>query len=85
MVVLKRLEDALNDGDRIYAVIRGSGINNDGADKVSFTAPSVDGQAEAVAMAQADANFHPQSISYIDLSPTHLAKSRMLDSTKQGI
>ncbi|MHC5758414.1 aminotransferase class III-fold pyridoxal phosphate-dependent enzyme [Nostoc sp.] len=70
VVVLKRLEDALNDGDRIYAVIRGSGINNDGADKVSFTAPSVDGQAEAVAMAQADANFHPETISYIEAHGT---------------
>lgn len=70
LVVLKRLEDALNEGDRIYAVIRGSGINNDGADKVSFTAPSVDGQAEAVAMAQADANFHPETISYIEAHGT---------------
>ncbi|WP_335111072.1 aminotransferase class III-fold pyridoxal phosphate-dependent enzyme [Nostoc sp.] len=70
VVVLKRLEDALNDGDRIYAVIKGSGINNDGADKVSFTAPSVDGQAEAVAMAQADANFHPETISYIEAHGT---------------
>ncbi|MHC5764549.1 MAG: aminotransferase class III-fold pyridoxal phosphate-dependent enzyme [Nostoc sp.] len=70
VVVLKRLEDALNDGDRIYAVIRGSGINNDGADKVSFTAPSVDGQAEAVAMAQAYANFHPETISYIEAHGT---------------
>ncbi|NEU82384.1 type I polyketide synthase [Nostoc sp. UIC 10630] len=70
IVVLKRLEDALNEGDRIYAVIRGSGINNDGADKVSFTAPSVDGQAEAVAMAQAYANFHPETISYIEAHGT---------------
>ncbi|QLE39378.1 aminotransferase class III-fold pyridoxal phosphate-dependent enzyme [Nostoc sp. C052] len=70
VVVLKRLEDALNDGDRIYAVIRGSGINNDGSDKVSFTAPSVDGQAEAIAMAQADANFHPETISYIEAHGT---------------
>ena len=70
LVVLKRLEDALNEGDRIYAVIRGSGINNDGAHKVSFTAPSVDGQAEAIAMAQADANFHPETISYIEAHGT---------------
>lgn len=70
VVVLKRLEDALNEGDRIYAVIRGSGINNDGADKVSFTAPSVDGQAEAIAMAQAYANFHPETISYIEAHGT---------------
>ncbi|MDZ7959048.1 MAG: aminotransferase class III-fold pyridoxal phosphate-dependent enzyme [Aulosira sp. DedQUE10] len=70
IVALKRLEDALQDGDRIYAVIRGLGINNDGGDKVSFTAPSVDGQAEAIAMAQAYANFHPETISYIEAHGT---------------
>jgi 3-oxoacyl-(acyl-carrier-protein) synthase len=48
IVVLKRLEDALEDGDQIIAVIKGVGLNNDGADKVSFTAPSVLGQAKAV-------------------------------------
>ena len=48
-MVLKRLEEALNDGDHIYAVIKGCGLNNDGAAKVGFTAPSMDGQAEAVA------------------------------------
>lgn len=70
LIVLKRVEDALQDGDRIYAVIRGFGINNDGSDKVSFTAPSVDGQAEAVAMAQAYADFHPETISYIETHGT---------------
>jgi amino acid adenylation domain-containing protein len=70
LVVLKRLDDALADGDRVYAVIRGVGINNDGADKVSFTAPSVNGQAEAIAMAQASAGFHPESISYIETHGT---------------
>ncbi|MBD2339551.1 aminotransferase class III-fold pyridoxal phosphate-dependent enzyme [Calothrix sp. FACHB-156] len=70
IVALKRLEDALQDGDRIYAVIRGLGINNDGGDKVSFTAPSVDGQAEAIAMAQAYANIHPETISYIEAHGT---------------
>src|SRR5215213_5339206 len=52
-VVLRRLEDALADGDTIHAVIRGSAVNNDGAAKVGFTAPSVDGQAEAIAEALA--------------------------------
>lgn len=70
IVVLKRLEDALIDGDCIYAVIRGVGINNDGAGKVSFTAPSVDGQADAIAMAQAYAGFHPETISYIEAHGT---------------
>ena len=70
IVVLKRLEDALDDGDRIYAVIKGVGINNDGTDKVSFTAPSVNGQAGAIAMAQAHADIHPESISYIETHGT---------------
>ena len=48
IVVLKRLADALADGDTIRAVIRGSAINNDGSGKVGFTAPSVDGQAEVI-------------------------------------
>lgn len=73
LVVLKRVEDALADGDRIYAVIRGGGINNDGAGKVSFTAPSVDGQAEAIVMAQAYADFHPETISYIETHGTATA------------
>jgi acyl transferase domain-containing protein len=70
LVVLKRLDEALADGDRIYAVIRGVGVNNDGADKVSFSAPSVDGQAESIAMAQAYADFHPETISYIEAHGT---------------
>ncbi|HEY9663719.1 MAG TPA: polyketide synthase, partial [Allocoleopsis sp.] len=53
LVVLKRLEEALTDGDQIYAVIKGSAVNNDGAMKVGFTAPSVTGQAEAIAEALA--------------------------------
>ncbi|MDW6065832.1 hypothetical protein SAZ11_58760, partial [Streptomyces sp. FXJ1.4098] len=55
MVVLKRLEDALADGDTVHAVIRGSAVNNDGAVKVGFTAPSVSGQAAVVAAAHASA------------------------------
>ena len=49
IVVLKRLADALADGDTIHAVIKGSAINNDGSGKVGYTAPSVDGQAEVIA------------------------------------
>ena len=49
VVVLKRLADAIADGDVIHAVIRGSAVNNDGGRKVGFTAPSVDGQAEVIA------------------------------------
>ena len=49
IVVLKRLDEALDDGDTIYAVIKGAAVNNDGSGRVSFTAPSVNGQADAVA------------------------------------
>ncbi len=70
LVVLKRAAEAIADGDRIYAVIRGVGVNNDGADKVSFTAPSVAGQAQAIAMAQASADFPADSISYIETHGT---------------
>ena len=70
IVVLKRLEDALADGDRIYAVLKGVGINNDGADKVSFTAPSVAGQAGAIQQAQAEAGFTPETISYVEAHGT---------------
>lgn len=70
MVVLRRLEDALADGDTIYAVIRGAAVNNDGARKASFTAPSVKGQAAVIARAQADAGVDPRSISYIETHGT---------------
>src|SRR6185369_12869008 len=56
VVILKRLRDAIRDGDHISAVIRGWGLNNDGSLKVAYTAPSLDGQAEAIAMAQSSAN-----------------------------
>ena len=69
-VILKRLDDAIEDQDRIYAVIRGVGVNNDGADKVSFTAPSVDGQAAAIRMAHENARLHPESISYVETHGT---------------
>ncbi|NEQ43674.1 MAG: aminotransferase class III-fold pyridoxal phosphate-dependent enzyme [Leptolyngbya sp. SIOISBB] len=70
VVVLKRLSDAQRDGDRIYAVIHGTGMNNDGGDKVSFTAPSVRGQAKAIAAAQAEAGFAPETISYVETHGT---------------
>jgi len=69
-VILKRYREAVADGDTIYAVIRGVGINNDGSDKASFTAPSVEGQAQVIAMAQADANVDPGSISYVETHGT---------------
>ncbi|MDO5643192.1 MAG: beta-ketoacyl synthase N-terminal-like domain-containing protein, partial [Paracoccus sp. (in: a-proteobacteria)] len=70
VVALRRLEDALADGDRIYALIRGVGLNNDGADKIAFTAPSVTGQAMAIAGAQGAAGVDPGSISYVECHGT---------------
>jgi amino acid adenylation domain-containing protein len=70
VVVLKRVEDAMRDGDSIYAVIRGAAINNDGSAKVSYMAPSVDGQAAAVMTAQQLAEVDPASISYIEAHGT---------------
>ena len=66
VIVLKRLVDALADGDFVHAVIKGSAINNDGAAKVGFTAPSVDGQAEVIADALAVAGVAADTISYIE-------------------
>lgn len=70
VVALKRLSNAQRDGDHIYAVIRGSGVNNDGAAKVGFTAPSVDGQAAAIEMAHASAGVDARSISYVECHGT---------------
>ena len=70
IVVLKRLEDALADGDCIHAVIKGSAINNDGALKVGYTAPSVDGQAAVILEAQALAGIDPETITYIEAHGT---------------
>ncbi len=70
VVLLKRLEEAVRDRDHIYAVIKGSAVNNDGSQKVAFTAPSVDGQAAVIATAQALAGVDPRSISYIEAHGT---------------
>jgi acyl transferase domain-containing protein/thioesterase domain-containing protein len=69
-VVLKRVSDALRDKDHIYAILLGAGLNNDGSDKMSFTAPSVDGQAEAIVMAHANAGVHPETISFVETHGT---------------
>lgn len=73
VVVLKRLAEALADGDRIDAVIKGSAINNDGSMKVSYTAPSVEGQANVVVEALANAGVSAETISYIEAHGTATA------------
>ncbi|MBL8520446.1 MAG: amino acid adenylation domain-containing protein [Betaproteobacteria bacterium] len=70
VVLLKRLDRAIADGDTVHAVIRGVGLNNDGGEKASFTAPSVDGQAGAIVAALRDANVDPTTISYIETHGT---------------
>jgi phthiocerol/phenolphthiocerol synthesis type-I polyketide synthase E len=70
VVALKRLSDALADGDHVHAVIRGSAVNNDGAAKMGFTAPSVDGQAAAVRAAHLVAGVRPADISYVEAHGT---------------
>lgn len=70
VVLLKRLEEAVSDRDHIYAVIRGYGINNDGKEKVSYTAPSLQGQANAIDAALTMAEVDPETISYIETHGT---------------
>ncbi len=70
VVALKRLSDALADGDRVHAVILASAVNNDGAQKVGFTAPSVEGQIEVVATAHALARVPAESITYVEAHGT---------------
>ncbi|HUP42855.1 MAG TPA: amino acid adenylation domain-containing protein, partial [Thermoanaerobaculia bacterium] len=70
VVVLKRLADALADRDTVHAVVLGTAINNDGAVKQGFTAPSVDGQAAVVARAQAVAGVAADSITYVEAHGT---------------
>lgn len=73
IVVLKRLSDAIADGDNIYAVIKGSAVNNDGSLKVSYAAPSVDGQAAVIAEAQAVAQIDASTVEYIEAHGTGTA------------
>jgi thioesterase domain-containing protein/acyl carrier protein len=73
VVVLKRLADALADHDHIYAVILGSAMNNDGASKVGYTAPSEDGQAAVIAEVLGVANIEPHTVSYIETHGTGTA------------
>ncbi|MFL6110922.1 MAG: SDR family NAD(P)-dependent oxidoreductase [Catenulispora sp.] len=66
VVVLKRLEDAVRDRDTIHAVVKGSAVNNDGAAKVGFSAPSVIGQARAIRSAHVMAEIDPATVGYVE-------------------
>ncbi len=70
VIVLKRMEDALRDGDHIEAVIRGFAVNNDGSAKAGYMAPGVHGQARVIAAAQAMAGISPETITYVEAHGT---------------
>jgi acyl transferase domain-containing protein len=70
VVVLKRLSDALRDGDHVWGVIRGTAMNNDGALKAGYTAPSVIGQSRVIADAMADAGVSAEDVGYIEAHGT---------------
>ncbi len=70
IVALKLLDDALGDGDHIYAVIKGSAINNDGRRKVGYSAPSIEGQVDVIRLAQRAAQVSPETITYVEAHGT---------------
>lgn len=70
LVVLRRMDDAVKDSDRIYAIVRGFAVNNDGSDKVSFTAPSVNGQADVIRSAVEHAGVDASTIGLIEAHGT---------------
>lgn len=70
VVVLKRLEDAVNDHDYIWAVIKGTAINNDGSQKVGYMAPGIQGQSRVIISALEKAEVNPESIGYIEAHGT---------------
>ncbi|MER6957538.1 SDR family NAD(P)-dependent oxidoreductase [Streptomyces sp. NPDC000618] len=70
MVVLKRLGDAIADGDHIHAVIKGAALNNDGDRRVGFTAPSADSQASVITTALANADVEPETVGYVETHGT---------------
>lgn len=70
LVVLKRLDDALRDGDTIWSIIKGFAVNNDGSEKVSYTAPSVNAQSEVIFQAQALAEVEASTIGYVEAHGT---------------
>lgn len=70
VVVLKRLEDAIDDHDTIWAVIKGTAINNDGSQKVGYMAPSVQGQSDVITAALEKASINPETITYVEAHGT---------------
>lgn len=79
VVILKRLKDAIADNDTVYAIIDGCGINNDGDDKISYTAPSLNGQIECIQEALRQANLRPQDIGLIETHGTGTALGDVIE------
>lgn len=73
VVVLRRLADALADGDTLHAVVKGSAVNNDGRAKVGYTAPSVEGQVDVIQTAHRAADVDPATIGYVEAHGTGTA------------
>lgn len=69
-VLLKRMDDAVRDGDEVLAVLKGSAVNNDGASKVGFTAPSIVGQAAVISRALAQAAIDSHAVSFVEMHAT---------------
>jgi len=84
-IVMKRLDEALKDGDQIYSIIKGTAVNNDGAQKVGYTAPSAEGQSEVVAEALSMADVSSSDIRYIEThgTGTHMGDPIEVDALKQ--
>ncbi|WP_299589136.1 non-ribosomal peptide synthetase/type I polyketide synthase [uncultured Tateyamaria sp.] len=80
-VILKPLDEAQQDGDRVYGVIRGTGLGNDGARKMSFAAPGVDGQADAMRAALDDAGLLPSDVDAIEAHGTGTALGDPVEMT----
>jgi len=81
VVVLKRLAEAVEDGDTIHAVLRASAVNNDGSLKVGYTAPSVAAQARVVADALADSGTDPETVGYVEAHGTATALGDPIEVT----
>ncbi|MEV5973466.1 beta-ketoacyl synthase N-terminal-like domain-containing protein [Streptomyces sp. NPDC051921] len=81
VVVLKRLQDALDEGDRVYAVVRGIAVNNDGSDKIGFTAPGTAGQQAVVRAAVTASRIDPADIGYVEAHGTGTAVGDPLEVT----
>ncbi|TCO59528.1 type I polyketide synthase [Actinocrispum wychmicini] len=70
VVMLRRLSDAIDDGDRIMAVLRGSALNNDGGEKIGYTAPSLTGQRDVIRLALAQSDVDPADLAYVEAHGT---------------